>query len=212
MCSALAGRVRVRETAQSPSQPLVCNDKLVPKVLQDSVRTGTGGPYSFSPSRNSGLTKAHLAQITDSHSTALAACTRLPVGAGRAMEHALESGDSDSEDMEGGGGTSDHEHPDEPFEQPSPSKAPITCEDVRRGADQQGIPWSTLGTSRAEYRKQRLQFRISALDLALRIRRGLLDSLRRIRKSWLDYEVRTWWVALSNGLQISMWEKRTCKA
>ena len=29
------------------------------------------------------------------------------------MEHALESGDSDSEDMEGGGGTSDHEHPDE---------------------------------------------------------------------------------------------------
>ena len=43
-----------------------------------------------------------------------------------AMEHALESGDSDSEDMEGGGGTSDHEHPDEPFEQPSPSKAPIT--------------------------------------------------------------------------------------
>ena len=72
------------------------------------------------------------------------------------MEHALESGDSESEDMEGGGGPSAHEHPDEPFEQPSLSKAPITREEVRRGADQQGIPWSTLGTSRAEYRKQRL--------------------------------------------------------
>mmetsp|Transcript_23872 Transcript_23872/g.35060 ORF Transcript_23872/g.35060 Transcript_23872/m.35060 type:complete len:438 (+) Transcript_23872:123-1436(+) len=64
-----------------------------------------------------------------------------------------ESEYSNEDDMDGG---ENFEFQEENFDESPQSKTPITKEDVLRGLDPQGIPWSTLGTSRAEYRKQRL--------------------------------------------------------
>ena len=63
--------------------------------------------------------------------------------------------ESDFSEDEMDGGADDFEHQEENFE-PGRAQSPITREDVLRGLDPQGIPWSTLGTSRSEYRKQRL--------------------------------------------------------
>jgi hypothetical protein len=70
------------------------------------------------------------------------------------MDTPLSSDVSDDEDLDGGDAFDLQE---DAYDRPNQATSPITKQDVLRGLDPQGIPWSTLGTSRAEYRKQRLQ-------------------------------------------------------
>lgn len=68
-------------------------------------------------------------------------------------ESPLYSEESEEEDMDG----AEFEFQEDAYDPPNQAKSPITKEDVLRGLDPQGIPWTTLGTTRLEYRKLRIQ-------------------------------------------------------